>query len=212
MRKYSLSPSWRCFLSYPKSELTWVTVIIGAIRVNEYDRPHRKANQQQVRAMLDAFRADWVGMTRSRAVPGMMWRGFYELALVEQIRDRSHHSALFEDLGQDVSALVPDERMLVVHVHLVAVLDGNDPDCLRSTLRDYWPGRWRTQVKGLYDHQTVSEAVTSLWKYSSKNVSSYSRGGLNDEKVKYYKPYDASWSLYVQSLYNSIGREFRSKK
>lgn len=121
-RRYKLAPSWRGLATQAHADCRFVTIIIGAIRVNDLDMRDPSSVSQVVEGMIAGFRRDWSGLTKGRAFPGLWWRGQFELELHREIPRESHREALLKDLGLDVPALGRDERVLVVHVHLVAVL------------------------------------------------------------------------------------------
>jgi len=210
-RNYDLAPSWRVLCARTRAELRWVTIIIGAIRVSDADDP--AALSSAVSDMVEEFRLRWLGMTRGRALPGLIWRGVIELELHRDSRPGSHRHALLEDLECDTSPLEATERVVVVHTHLVAVLpDGIEADDLRGHLAAVWQGRWRTQVKGLQSDQTIEEAVTALCGYCHKHRLQYTSGGLNSETVVFGDSYGKRWGGFVEGLYVGLEREFRSKK
>lgn len=211
-RRYKLAPSWRGLATQAHADCRFVTIIIGAIRVNDLDMRDPSSVSQVVEGMIAGFRRDWSGLTKGRAFPGLWWRGQFELELHREIPRESHREALLKDLGLDVPALGRDERVLVVHVHLVAVLPpGIDADDLRARFTRTWPGRWRTEVKGLYAHQTTEEAVTRLCSYVHKHRLEYSSGGLAGEPVRFEDAYGIGWGRFVNKVYRAFSRVFRSK-
>ncbi len=211
-RNYAIAPSWRGLCKRPHSDLRWVTIIIGAIRINETDANNPEVVSDAVQRLIAGYRQGWLSLTRGRALPGLVWRGVMELELHHEVPTGSHRHSLLSDIGCDVAPLARGERILVVHTHLVASLGSVTEGDLRAALRTKWPGRWRTQVKGLFTHQTVHEAVRDLCSYCHKHRLQYSTGGLADEKVKFVVGYGLLWGRFINVLNSSFDEEFRSKR
>ncbi|MBQ0819147.1 hypothetical protein KBI52_02665 [Microvirga sp. HBU67558] len=213
-RSYTLAPSWRCLLTHERSDLRWVTVIFGAIRVTDAEAKSASAQADiliQVQKMIAAFEADWLGLTRGRHLSGVIWRGAYELELHRELEPETHRYELLESLGYDVTPLAPDERLLVPHVHFVIALGKRTPDDLKNALAR-WTGKWQTMAKNLKKKQTVEEAITNLASYSHKRMPHYSTGGLGNVPVKYGAHYGLTWLRFIDALYDGFDTEFRSKK
>jgi hypothetical protein len=179
-----------------------------------------QAISDQVSAMIEDFRKDWLAITRGRQLPGMIWRGEFELELKRNPRNGSHAYALLKSMGCDMRPLTCDERYLIVHTHFVVVLpempiDINGQfaaDEFRRMIQSVWIGKWQTQTKGLYAVPTVSENITNIYNYCTKRRLEYSTGGLDDETVKFYAPYELVWNRFVTSVYRGFESAFRSKR
>lgn len=220
-----LGRSWFYFTQIEKRSLRFVTVIIGAVRLRESDLEDPALVEKiviSVDDMFEQFRRDWTGLTRGRHLKGYTWRGEFELDL--RRGDLGEHCrATLAAVECDVSPLAKDERVLIVHVHLVLeaskVIGPEDvtgdgwADKVREHLRGAWPGSRRTQVKGLYEGQTVRMAVKKIHGYVRKREMCYSTGGFNDEPTKFEEPYEIVWERLVKCCYNGLvkGSEFRSR-
>ena len=104
-RKDLLGRSWWCLLKHDRQQLRFVTIIIGAVRVHETDArcPDRAAAiSDQISGMIDSFRGDWLGITRGRQLPGLIWRGQFELELKRAPWSGGHTYALLQGMGCDM--------------------------------------------------------------------------------------------------------------
>lgn len=231
-KKQTLERSWY-YLVDPNRErerrtLRWVTVIIGALRLRRADVWHqegRLATIAEVARMAAEYRSTWTGLTRGRHLSGMTWRGALELAVERQIEPGSHCATTLAAMGVDASPLAPDERLIVVHAHLVLAVDDVEAivdeldgerwaDHVRGVLKQAWPGPWRTLVKSLRADQSVRTAITRLCSYCHKQVTRYVENGTGygDVPTRYADHYEPAWRLLVRQTYRAIDVELRSRR
>ncbi len=212
-------------MSRERRHLRWATIILRVLRVREADiiDPDRRHEVCALIAeIVDDYRSDWTAQTRGRNLSGLTWRGVVEIDVRRDLASDGHASATMTALGVDTGSLAADERLIVVHVHLVLDgsgraseddLDGEDwAGHVGRVLRAAWRGPWRVVIKGLRTDQTVQEAVTRLHGYCQKDRRQYATGGLGDAPTRYGDAYEWSWSRFVTVAYAGINRELRSRR
>jgi hypothetical protein len=189
---------------------------------------HREGREiiiAEIARMVAEYRATWTGLTRGRHLSGMTWRGCVEIGLERQIEPGSHCAATLTAMGVDASPLASDERIVIVHAHLVLAADDVDAivdelagerwaDHVRGVLRQAWPGPWRVLVKGLRVDQTVRTAITRLCGYAHKKVLRYVElgTGWGDVPTRYAGSFEPEWLRLVAQTYRVVDVELRSKR
>lgn len=220
-----LGRSWKYLTTCEKHHLRMITIIIGAIRATEIEINDQVRKHEIIAdaiKMVAQFRADWVGLGRSRRMVGFTHRGEFEIDIKRDLAPGSHIHETLGSIGCNTSPLGAGERILVIHVHLVldatAVADAGDVDGemwtnkVRDIMLTTWPGTRRTQAKALYAKQTVLVAVRKIYGYCKKRRYEYSTGGYGDVPTKYVAPYEWIWRRLLIKIYASTKTEFRSKK
>lgn len=204
--------------------MRWVTIIIGAIRVTQSDIDSDAKRQvicAEVAEMVSGYRATWTGLSRGRRLSGATWRGSVEIDLRRAIEPGGHCQSTLASIGVDASPLGPDERILIVHAHLVLAADalasgdtGGEvwADAVRQTMRDAWPGRWRVVAKGLWADQPVRQAITRLYGYVHKRRLQYADGGWGDVPTRFGSLYEPPWYRLVSDAYRGMETELRSRR
>lgn len=223
--KNTIGRSWYYLTTRERRHLRWVTIILRVLRVREadiIDPDRRREVCALIAEIVDDYRADWTAQTRGRNLSGLTWRGVVEIDVRRNLASDGHAAATMAALGVDTGSLATDERLIVVHVHLV--LDGAgraaDGDLdgegwaghVGCVLRATWMGPWRVLIKGLRTDQTVPEAVTRLHGYCHKDRRQYATGGLGDTPVRYGDHYEWSWTRLVSEAYAGLNRELRSRR
>lgn len=226
MAKNTLGKSWSYLTTSERRHLRWVTIILKVLRVREADITdidRRREVCAEIAEIVADFRGDWTAQTRGRNLSGLRWRGVVEIDVRRHVTADGHAAATMAALGVDTASLAADERLVVVHVHLVvdgagrASDDDSDgtawADHVGRILRSVWMGPWRVLLKPLRSDQTVAEAVERLHGYCHKDRRQYvAAGGLGDAPTRYGDAYEWSWTRLVSSAYAGINRELRSRR
>ena len=191
----------------PRECLRHITPIISARVVSTDDDPGWAA------ADVAAFQVSWkytlatngIIAPSTRGAGRTRWAGSIELDLVHPRMTRSAAKrALFQDLGVDVDALRPTDRIAVLHAHIVVDCRGHSSvHRLARDLRQAFPGTRRVHIGTLYDTGTVSANLDGIASYVTKHVSRYSSSWV-ERKTIYWGAYEQEWRVYVDKLYRRI--------
>lgn len=192
---------WKKLLAYPKNDLSFLTIIINAIPINDAsDYNQIKTN---VNKNIEWFRKNWRICLRDK-LPGLIYRGAFEFDLTKEPFG-SHKKKLFEDMK-----IKTGDRNIILHIHAVTASSSYDKDKIYQELSRHFKGRWRVNVKSLFHNQSVDEAIHKLHGYTNKQRLQYSRGGWGNEEVKFGKPYEPEFKKVISDLYKDINVKFRS--
>lgn len=225
MAKITLGKSWSYLTTRERRHLRWLTIILKVLRVREadiIDPDGRRKVCAEIAKIAADYRREWTGMARGRSLSGLRWRGVIEIDIRRHVAEGGHSAATMAALGADTAALAADERLVVVHVHLVVDgagraadddLDGSGwADEVGDVLRSIWRAPWGVHITGLRTDQTVPEAVERLYGYCAKDRRQYATGGLGGAVTKYGDAYEWSWTRLVTAAYAGIDRELRSRR
>lgn len=191
-----------------RHDLRWVTVIHAAwvVRVGDDIGPIVRAaadlgaEWREVLMRGGRIRRDPRGYTRMS--------GVIEIDLLHSLLISSPmKKALFAEFGIGVSGLSREDRVLVLHTHVL--IDGRGHPswtALERDLRQQWPGPRRVHLGKIHSEGTVSENVDRLADYSTKFELKYSKGNLDGRRAEYFRiDYEPEWREYIKRLYKAIG-------
>jgi hypothetical protein len=192
---------WKKLLTYPKNDLSFLTIIINSIPIDDasdYNQIKTNVNQD-----IDCFRRNWRTCLRDN-LPGLIYRGAYEFDLIKEPMS-GHKKQLFEDMNVKTG-----DRNIILHVHAVTASNLYDKDKIYQELSRTFKGRWRVNIKSLFHNQNVDEAIHKLHGYTNKQRLQYSNGGWGNEEVKFGKSYEPEFKKIISDLYKDINVKFRS--
>ena len=204
--KSKLPRSWQFFRSVERSKLAFATIIISGILAKPSDS--EAAIEAKINAEIERFKSDWTGLTKSRRLSGLRFRGAFEFDLSKCDDIHGHRQLLFDDMG--VTPILGDDIIINLHIHLMIACCRCDVEKLSAELRRKWPGRWRVVVKSLFENQSTEEAICNVYGYISKQICRYSSGGVGDIPVIFGYEWEPVWLKKVGRLYKCISLEFRS--
>ncbi len=192
---------WKKLLSYHKNNLSFLTIIIAPIPINDSNNYNKIKND--VNKNIDCFRRSWRICLRDK-LPGLIYRGAFEFDLTKEPLG-IHKKQLFEDMNFKTG-----DRNIILHIHAVTASKLYDKDEIYQELSRTFKGRWRVNVKSLFHNQTVDEAIHKLHGYTNKQRLQYSNGGWGNEEVKFGKSYEPEFKKIISDLYKDINVKFRS--
>ena len=187
----------------PRAYLSFVTPII-AIYVVSLDEDIRGMIADEVGRFEDDWRSSM--MASGVITRGTRWAGSIELDLLHPtLLGGAHKKALREALGVDTDSMRSDQRVLVLHAHIVVDHRGHsNQDCMMTDLRAEFPGPRRILAKPLYENGTVPQNLSNIADYSTKFRMSYSEA-WEGGRTKFHVPFEPEWREFVMSLYERIG-------
>ncbi|WP_156647868.1 hypothetical protein [Methylobacterium sp. Leaf87] len=197
------------FVRTRRSDLRWVTVIVGAYVVRIWD--DTAVLMREAVASLNAdFRKTLMQEGRIRRDPRgyTRWTGVVEIDLIHPNMLCSRmKTELLSGFGIDFAKIHKLERVVILHVHMIIDGRGHESwNLIDKSIRSRWSvGPRQVHFAEIYKNGTVSDNIKRLSDYSVKFKFFYSRGWL-DRKTEYYREeYETKWIDYVQAMYRTIG-------
>jgi hypothetical protein len=203
-----VEPTYLALRATPRENLWWVTVIIDVRIVSLSDDV-----ASDIIELVEQFHDDWrqammisgfIGRIKGR--PATRWAGVIEFDLLHPKHlGGKHKRDLREALGVDAAMMRPDQRVLVLHAHLVVDDRGHSSrEAMMRDVRANWPGPRRVVAIPLYKTGTVAENLCNLAGYSTKFKMRYSEA-WEGKRTSYHAPFEPEWREYVTGLYEAIG-------
>lgn len=193
----------------PRQALAWVTVVIGVYKITVSDDIADAA-----RAAVDTYHAERAAAFRRsgrtyRSQRGWTrWCGSVELDIIHPVAARKlsgRKAGLLVELGIDVTAMTPDQRVVILHEHAVIDHRGHASiEALKRDMRAVWPGDRRVHVARLHDEDSVRANLGRLAGYATKMQERYSVA-WDGRRTSYLKDYEPEWRTFVRDLYERIG-------
>jgi hypothetical protein len=203
-----VEPTYLALRATPRENLWWVTVIIDVRIVSLSDDV-----ASDIIELVEQFHDEWrqammtsgfIGRIKGR--PATRWAGVIEFDLLHpEHLGGKHKRDLREALGVDAAMMRLDQRVLVLHAHLVVDDRGHSShETMMRDVRASWPGPWRVVAIPLYKTGSVSENLSNLAGYSTKFQMRYSEA-WEGKRTSYHGNFKPEWREYVTGLYEAIG-------
>lgn len=193
----------------PRTDLRWITVIIGAYVVGIEDDIRARIcddiEEYQIRRREVMMGSGTI--SRSAKEGQTRWSGTIEIDLLHpRLLLSPMKTALMGEFGIDANAVRLDQRIVVLHEHAVYDCRGHTSlDRLAQSLRKEWPGLRRVFSAKIYDdEENLSAHLERLAGYSTKRVHRYSSSWCG-QKTSYHADYESQWRKYVCSIYDAVG-------
>lgn len=205
----AVDTSYAVLARTPHEALLWLTTVIAVFIVcldDDISDAVREAVDDYHAARPGVFRRS--GRTYRSPRGWTRWTGVIEMDLINPTIARKlspTKADLLAELGVDVTALAPDQRIIVLHEHAVIDHRGHpSADALLRDIRTAWPGARRVHSKRLHTEGTIAENLGRLASYGTKFVMRYSVS-WNGRKTSYLSDYEREWRDYMCRLYQQIG-------
>lgn len=203
--------NYRILRRTPRSDLRWVTVVHAASVVRLDDCCYSelveaaaviRANWRQTMMNGGRIRRDPRGYTR--------WVGVIELDLLHPRMICSRmKSELLSGFGIDFASLQNEERIIVLHSHMLVDGRGHKSwgDLERDIKRQWSSGPRQVHIAQIYKTGTLLQNINELAAYSTKFKFLYSKAWLGERTSFGSRSYGADWTEYVRNAYIAIGIE-----